>query len=157
MNTKTVMQILQRFSEQSTPWEDAQVFAKSALLQFVPYKMAFQHVDYRPTPAEWSEYYRKLTRTSVVKVIEQYMKYAWARVLDERGLAAQAAIAHFRVWFWILDVKKVIRFLDDPRNYPCHGAPMLRAICEYFKWDYRKYLPLFKAHLAEKFLRGEGC
>ncbi len=154
---KTVNQLLEKYTEEYSGLDAILHFQYRDLLQFVPYKKAYPHLEEKVTPIEWGDHYLKLDRRNVKKVMKEYMSFAWEKVCSRRGISAVRNLAHFKVWLWILEEHKLLTFLDDARNYACYGAPVLARICIRFRWDYRKFVNPWHKETAAGYVDGKGC
>ena len=154
---KTVNQILEKFAEEHSELDSMMHFMYRDLLQFVPYKKVLPHLKEKVTPVEWGDFYLKLDKRNVKKVIREYMTFAWEKVCSQRGISATRNLAHFKAWLWILEEHKLITFLDDARNYTCYGAPVLAEICRRFQWDYLTFIDPWNKVTAARYVVGKGC
>lgn len=154
---KTVNQLLEKYADDYSEIDNVLIFHYNDLMQFVPYKKALPHLKEKVTPAEWGEYYLKLSKNNVKKVMKQYMSFAWEKVCGHRGISATRNLAHFKAWLWILEEYRLITFLDNPRNFPCYGAPVLAEICKRFNWDHWGFISPRYRETATQFIEGKGC
>lgn len=132
---KTVDQIV----AQIKAWEpDFFGFRSSDLLKYLPFEAAKPFLKDDATAETWAEsgYPHELTFDAVLKVVHDYMEFAWGKANDERGLSAGRSIDHMSAWLWLLGDDALAEAI---RDYGMYGKPQLRAICEKFDWDWRKW------------------
>jgi hypothetical protein len=55
----------------------------------------------------------------------EYMSFAVEKCVSHRGLSAERSVSHMRAWFWIMGDDEMVSFIDDRKNYPNYGAPIL--------------------------------
>lgn len=75
----------------------------------------------------------KLTRKNIIKVMKDYISFAWEKANDKRGISANRSIEHFKGWLWLLGDEEVVEYLKA--NYTPYGKPGLAYICK--KYGFR--------------------
>ena len=65
-----------------------------------------------------------------------YMRFAWDKANNRRGISAGRSLDHMSAWLWLLGHDEAA---DAILDYDHYGKPWLRAICEAFEWDWRKW------------------
>ncbi len=74
----------------------------------------------------------------VLEQMKEYMRFAWDKANNRRGISATRSLEHMRSWLFLLGLAN--DELDDfLTNYENYGKPQLRAICEAFGWDWRAW------------------
>jgi len=154
---KTVEQILEKFGDRQAVTDDATHFNYNDLLQFVPFRTVYKYLDDKVTPIKWGAYYLLLNKQNVVNAMRRQMKIAWGNICYNRSLNTAKDLAHFKAWLWILERDKLISFIESPKNYPCHGAPCLREICNAFKWNWTDFVDPRVYHIAKRYIKGRNC
>ena len=91
-----------------------------------------------------------LTRENVISEMRDYMKFAWTKVEDHRGLSAGRAVEKMETWVWLLGDEEVSKRLDAA-GYAQYGAPKLAVVCEVYGFDMPTSL-----HVANM-IAGEPC
>ena len=69
-----------------------------------------------------------LTKKNVIKVMKNYMSFAWDKANNKRGISANRSIDHFKGWLWLLGDEEGIEYLKA--NYASYGKPGLTYICK---------------------------
>lgn len=59
-----------------------------------------------------------------------YMKFAWGKAEDERGLSASRSISKLSCWLWLMNREDLVRLIEDDDLYNPYGAPALIAVCK---------------------------
>ncbi len=154
---KTVEELLEKYSEQHSEIDNAIHFCYKDLLQFIPFRTVYPLLEDKATPTEWGVYYRPLLKVNVREQIRDYMRHAWQTLCSERGISSLRSIAHFKAWLWILEEHQLMRFINNPMNYDCHGAPILEAICKRFRWKYQDFVNVHHQKTAAQFVERKGC
>lgn len=74
------------------------------------------------------------TREGVLKVMRDYMGFAWTKANNERGISASRSIDKFGEWLWMLgDESTIAAFEAAP--YAMYGKPQLRVICDAYGFE----------------------
>lgn len=73
-------------------------------------------------------------RESLLKVMEDYMGFAWDKANDGRGISAMRSMHHYMAWIWLAGDD-----LGDLLNYQYYGKDNLVKICEHYGWDHAKW------------------
>lgn len=58
-----------------------------------------------------------------------YMKFAWGKAEDERGLSAMRSIQKLDMWLWIMSRDDLCKIITDDNLYNPYGAPALIEVC----------------------------
>jgi len=93
-----------------------------------------------PIPLEWS-------RNTVLAEMKDYMRFAWGKALDHRGISASRSVQKFTTWLRMLGEESCISGVP----YENYGAPILMAISKKFRF----YVP--KDPAAERMSQGLTC
>lgn len=59
-----------------------------------------------------------------------YMKFAWGKAEDERGLSASRSVQKLGMWLWIMNRDDLRRIIEDDELYNPYGAPALIEVCD---------------------------
>ena len=77
--------------------------------------------------SEWQQC--PLTETVVLEQMREYMKFAWDKVENHRGISASRSVEKMEAWLWVLGREELMgQVCDAP--YENYGAPKLKVICE---------------------------
>ena len=74
----------------------------------------------------------KLTKKNVIKVMKDYISFAWEKANGKRGISANRSIDHFKGWLWLLGDEEGIEYLKT--NYAPYGKPGLAYICKKYEF-----------------------
>lgn len=70
-------------------------------------------------------------KDGIIKVISDYLAFAWDKANGQRGISAGRSMNHYSVWFWLLgDDAKIV---DDFNNYQYYGKPYLVEITKFLE------------------------
>ena len=109
-------------------------FVRGDLIGFLPFESAKPFLKDEATSDGWEPSERDYD--SVKAAMHDYMEFAWGKANGNRGLSAGRSLCHYQAWLWMLGEEEAAEALD---NYSHYGKPQLRAICEKFGWDWRKW------------------
>lgn len=114
------------------------------LLTFIPFSDAVEFLkkDHGISEADWAGEGcpADLTREGILKLIEDYMPFAWNKANDCRGLSAARSLDHFEVWMWLLGGEHWTYWIQVIASHHTHyGKPHLVRICEHFGWDWKQW------------------
>ena len=73
---------------------------------------------------------------SIKAEMQKYMRFAWDKANNRRGLSAGRSMAHMSTCLWLLGHDEAA---DAVLTYDMYGKNWLRAICEAFGWDWRQW------------------
>jgi hypothetical protein len=85
------------------------------------------------TKEEWETDCHK-TDEDVIKMIKEYLPFAWEKANGCRGLSAGRSIEHFRAWTWLIGRDEEV----DWKSYNWYGKNLLVKISEMFGVDWSK-------------------
>lgn len=125
---RTYEEIEARFKELSEGDEDFLGFQRTDLLCFLPVERARALL---PGVVLVDGETPELTDEAIKKEMRDYLKFAFEKCVDHRGLSANRSVEHFRAWAWLLNDQELIDFVNNDANYPMYGAPVLRRVAEY--------------------------
>lgn len=109
-------------------------FITSDLVHYLSYENAKQFLKPEITEEKWTPLKRE--RDSITDQMYEYMEFAWDKANNCRGLSANRSINHMQAWLWMLGEDLASEEIEDYSHY---GKPQLRAICEKFGWDWKKW------------------
>jgi len=100
---KTIEQIVDRIQNDKN---DPFGFVADMLIEYVPYEAAKpllseEAEEAYPGGEGWDV--SPLTKEAVTEEMRSYMKFAWGKVRDHRGLSASRSVVKMAAWLWILD------------------------------------------------------
>lgn len=131
---KTVDEISAKIKELEQGNDDFFGFKRSGLIGYLPFKQAASYLKDDVTSDQWTP--RGLCAHEIVAEMFDYMEFAWGKANNCRGISAGRSVQHYEVWLWLLEDK-----LGEELEalYEFYGKPCLRAICEKYQWDWRKW------------------
>jgi len=100
---------------------------------------------------KWDKKVPKAIKTNIVKEMKEYMKFAWDKCENHRGISAGRSISKFKAWLWLLEEDELIKFADLESNYQNYGAPILAKISEKFGFE----IP--DNSYVKNMIKGEKC
>ena len=107
-------------------------FRPEVLINFLSFESAKPHLkeDYikevEAGTKQWEQH------TTVEKAAEEfldYMKFAWDKAEDERGISASRSVQKLGMWLWIMNRDDLRRIIEDDDLYNPYGAPALIEVC----------------------------
>ena len=131
-------EILKRMKERMK--SDVLGFEWHEYVQYLDYEHVKEYLKDNVTKEDFET--EELKRDVIVNGIKYYMKFAWTKANDGRGISANRSISHFIAWTWLAgdtDFSSKIekKFDEEYRNY---GKDILIMICDYYKIDYDEYV-----------------
>lgn len=116
-------------------------FAGEALISFLDYDHAKEFLRPEVTAEEWANtrhsvggdapaHARVLVGADIPEQMAGYMRFAWGKVEDHRGISAGRSVQKLAALAWLTGDDEILPFSDDNNNYAQYGAPILKYICE---------------------------
>lgn len=107
-------------------------FRSEVLMNYLDFESAKPHLkeDYVKEVEAGTKQWNKIT--TIEKCAEDfldYMKFAWGKAEDERGLSASRSIQKLSMWLWIMNRDDLRRIIEDDDLYNPYGAPALIEVC----------------------------
>jgi len=68
------------------------------------------------------------TAENVLNDMKEYMKFAWEKAQNHRGLSASRSVVKMQAWLWLLGDEDLVAGV----MYAQYGAPILRKICAHY-------------------------
>jgi hypothetical protein len=134
---RTQQEIVDRFNERRE--EDFFGFEIGEYVDFLDFENAKEFLKDEVDAEQWKLAQKENTREVILKIMEDYMEFAWTKANNCRGISAGRSIGHYQAWVWLLgdeDVKALgILWMD----YEYYGKAELVAICERFGWDWKQW------------------
>ena len=111
-------------------------FETDILLQFLDYEHAKPYLEEDATAEDWGE-----SLTDPIQAMQDYMRFAWEKANNCRGISANRSIGHCMSWLWLAEEKDLLKRVEDEykNNYQHYGKEILAHICESFGWDWKQY------------------
>ncbi len=123
---RTQEQILNRIKEIEK--NDFFGFQTSDLVQFLTFENAKPFLADFVAKGEWEQ------QTDPVKIIKDYMPFAWDKANNCRGLSAGRSVEHMKAWMWLDGKEELVKKMDDLYQY--YGKPCLHAVCVEYGIDW---------------------
>lgn len=105
--------------------------------EYIPY---LDHAHAKPflkpecTESEWEKDRPALTREAILKVMFDYMEFAWDKANNCRGISANRSIMHYIAWTWLAGDKDFSREIEGA-TYEFYGKNILTRICQHYEWN----------------------
>ena len=129
---RTQEEILQKI--ESLKDDDFFGFKTSDLIEYLNFENAKPFLKDGVTPEQWHQAIGQ--REYILKVMLDYMPFAWDKANYCRGLSAMRSLEHFSIWVWLLgDESK----FGDLLEYEHYGKEHLIAICDNYGWDWKQW------------------
>src|SRR3990167_6879316 len=123
---KTMDEILDYY--QSIKVTDFDNFAAEVLLIYLDEDHLKQFLGSDAPLVSWQP--QELSDVRILQDMKGYMKFAWGKVADHRGISASRSVTKMAAWLWLLGDEETLSFVQDESHYPYYGAPILAKICE---------------------------
>jgi hypothetical protein len=103
-------------------------FGAEVLLPYLDYAHAKEFIKPEITEEKWNENPIDTSEEQARKDMADYMKFAWDKVADHRGISANRSVDKMEAWAWLLGRDDVVAAMDEA-PYENYGAPKLAAVC----------------------------
>jgi len=133
---KTQQEILNRIEERKD--NDFLGFEVSEYVDFLELKNAKEYLKKGVGEKKWNKVDKKPTRANIVKIMKDYMSFAWDKANNMRGISANRSIDHYTAWLWLLGDEK-LRTKFKETEYEHYGKEKLIVICEHLNWNWKKW------------------
>lgn len=128
-------EIVARFKDRQP--NDMLGFEVGEYVGYMDYDHAKPFLKEGVTSEEWSKDREPHTREILLKVMKDYMAFAWDKANNCRGISANRSIMHYIAWSWLAGDREfsaeVDRLMDE--EYEFYGKNILVKICEFYGWD----------------------
>jgi len=104
-------------------------FQSNDLIEFLSFENAKSFIREGVTANEW------LQETDSVKLIKEYIGFAWRKANDRRGLSAGRSMEHMKAWLWLDGKDELVEKMES--DYAYYGKPCLRLICNEYGIDWQ--------------------
>jgi len=81
----------------------------------------------------------EIEKMTPAEKIKDYMKFAWGKANNCRGISAGRSLSHMVAWLWLDGQDEFLKEWNELRNYEYYGKPQLIAICEKYGIDWKQY------------------
>ena len=128
---RTQDEILERYNIRKG--NDTLGFECDIYLEYLDFEHAKPFLKQGITEEIWSSAMAKKDPKTAMK---DYMKFAWDKAINYRGISAARSIAYYIAWLWLDGAEELSKEIAD---YIGYGQPQLIDICKYLDVDYRQY------------------
>lgn len=128
---RTQEEIVKRFHERKA--NDMLGFEVNEYIPYLDYEHAKPFLKKDVGEEEW-----KQEKMTPVEKIKDYMKFAWEKANDCRGISAGRSISHMIAWLWLDGQDKFLEE-NNTEEYEYYGKPQLVKICELYKIDWKQW------------------
>lgn len=126
-------------------------FHLDVLVPYLPYEYAKEFLKEEAIEEEWNKKVIPLTEENIKLRLADYMKFAWGKAADHRGLSASRSIEKIAEWCWLLGDDDSVEFANEDKNYAMYGAPILAYVCR--KHDF----PIPMTGDLKRMIDGQPC
>lgn len=126
---RTQEQIVQQIEKCKS--DDFLGFEINEYLYFLDYEHAKPYLKESTKPEQWEKPPNENSTKIILKIMLDYMPFAWDKAKNCRGISASRSISHYKAWIWMLDDG----FEFDEDSYCHYGKDLLRAICKQYSWN----------------------
>jgi len=85
------------------------------------------------------ESWEKAKNMEPAEKIKDYMNFAWQKANGCRGISACRSLKHMLAWLWLDGQEEFLEKWNNLEDYESYGKPQLKAICELYGIDWKKY------------------
>lgn len=129
---RTDAELVARFEERAKT-----DFLGFEITELLPYFSSFEAVKpllkETATEEDFLKYKKPYTREALLKVMLDYMDFAWDKANNFRGISASRSISHYVTWTWLAGDTELSKDLE--KNYEFYGKDLLVKICRHYGWD----------------------
>lgn len=108
-------------------------FGTQVLVQALDWDHAKAFLKEGVTEAEWGEIPPTATDETVTTAAAEYMRFAWGKAEDHRGLSASRSITKLTEYVWLLGRDDVLEAVEEA-DYAQYGCPKLAVMCRMLGW-----------------------
>jgi len=110
-------------------------FESNEYLKYLSWENAYPYLSADAKEEDW-----KKKTEDPLKVMGDYMEFAWDKANNCRGISAVRSIEHMIAWLWLAGKGTLLTKVEKEykTNYQFYGKPILKTICVAFKWDWDK-------------------
>lgn len=116
-------------------------FTNEVLIAFLDYDHAKEFLKPEVTAEAWEvmsrsvggdapTHSRLLGESDISEQMAGYMRFAWGKVEDHRGISAGRSVQKLAALAWLTGDDEILPFSENNSNYAQYGAPILKHICE---------------------------
>lgn len=129
------MRTQEQITEQIEKRKEADIlgFETVEYLRFLDYEHVKSYLKEGVKPEDWTP--DENSKETILKIMLDYMPFAWKKAKNCRGISASRSISHFKAWIWMLN--DGFGFSDD--DYCFYGKDLLRKICKQYGWDPKQW------------------
>lgn len=107
-------------------------FRPEVLIDYLSFESARPHLkeEYVKEVEEGIKQWEQIT--TIEKCAQDfldYMKFAWGKAEDERGISASRSVQKLGMWLWIMNRDDLRMTIEDDDLYNPYGAPALIEVC----------------------------
>ena len=105
-------------------------FSGKMLFPYLSFEYLRSKANKEATDKEIKDFMEILTKEKILKEATDYLKFAWEKCNNERGISSNRSIYHYIEWFWLMgeyDFSTKIQNEFDG-NYHSYGAHILKMI-----------------------------
>lgn len=130
-------------------------FAKDVYIGFLRYEHAKEFLieEAKNSPdaeKNWNGDTDVLSKENCLKLMKEYMAFAWGKAEDHRGISAGRSIDKIRAYLWLLKDYKTLKKMDEA-GYPQYGCPKLTVVCEKYSF------PIPTDTTVQNMIKGQPC
>lgn len=133
---RTQEEIVKRIGDRES--DDVLGFERTDYIQFLDFEHAKPFLKEGVSEDTWNESVKSNKHPREMMV--DYMRFAFGKAHDGRGISASRSISHMRAWGWLDgdDLGKEIDSIAES-HYAPYGLPVLRRICELIGIDPKEH------------------
>lgn len=135
MLKRTQKEIVKRIKERAK--QDAFGFEVDEYIPFLEYEYAKEFLKDGISKEEWEQ--DGIPFKDPVKMIKDYMPFAWKKANDKRGISAWRSLQHMVAWLWLAGEDEFLKEHNEFQDYEFYGKPQLIAICKKYNIDWKQY------------------
>ena len=120
-------EIIEKIEEINQPQSnDLSAIKINDLVDYLPFELAKKYLIDDAKKKQWGEIKPK-DRQSILEEMKDYIKFAWQKANNFRGLSAGRTMAHYSIWIWLIGDD-----FGDIEEYQFYGKDNLVKICKYY-------------------------
>jgi hypothetical protein len=116
-------------------------FEVGELIPYMDYEDCKDLIKPEVTCEQWNQMRLVHSREALIKVMLEYMPFAWEKANGCRGISANRSVMHYIGWTWLAGEGELSQTIDRVYNaeYQHYGKEILVLICEHFGWSWKQW------------------
>lgn len=135
----TVEEVDERYEERRE--DDILGFEVNEYIVYMSFNKVRSIVEKDVTDEAIKDVLEHVSRDNMLKVMLDYMEFAWDKANNMRGISANRSIEHYVAWTWLAGDAGLSAEIEKMAwdDYCYYGKQILERICEFYGWDWKQW------------------